>query len=475
MGTTATARSDMRTSRDVAIVGMACMFPGSPDLRRFWENILACRSCIGDHPEPEALRAYQADASDFERIYTIRGGFLGEASHFDPLEFRIMPDSVEGGDPDHFLALRVARDALRDAGLEPGEFSGERTDVILGHGTFTNPGYTNHVFHADVLDQVIDLLRETRPEYTDEELAWIWRRLRDSLPPLNAQVLPAIIPNIIAGRISNRLNLMGTSHIVDGACASTLLAMNYGVMNLLHGHSDIALVGGSQACLLPPTFMVFCSLGALSRQPALRPFDASADGTLIGEGLGMLVMKRRDDAERDGNRIYALIKGLGVASDGKSKGLLAPRLEGEALAIERAYRGAEIDPASVHLIEAHGTGIALGDQTEIHALARVFGPRNGRGPDCAVGSVKSMIGHCVPAAGAASLIKTALALHHKILPATLGVEKPHPDLELEKTRFYINTENRPWIHRGGSFPRRAGVSAMGFGGINTHCILEEYD
>jgi acyl transferase domain-containing protein len=312
------------------------------------------------------------------------------------------------------------------------------------------------------------------PEYTEEELDPIWRRLRDSLPPLDAQVLPAIIPNVIAGRIANRLDLMGTSHIVDGACASSLLAVNYGVMNLLSDRCDVALVGGSQACLLPPTFMVFCNLGALSRQEQPRPFDEGADGTLLGEGLGMLVLKRRADAEREGHRIYAIVKGVGVASDGKSKGLLAPRLEGEALAIERAYRQTGIDPATVHLVEAHGTGIPLGDRTEIQALGRVFGPRDGRRADCAVGSVKSMIGHCLPAAGAASLIKTALALWHQVLPATLGVERPHPELDLERSRFYVNTENRPWVHRGRSTPRRAGVSAMGFGGINTHCILEEH-
>jgi acyl transferase domain-containing protein len=459
---------------DVAIVGMACLFPGSPGVGAFWENILARRSCIGDHPAPEAMRALRPDSKDFERIYTIRGGFLGDAARFDPLEFGVMPAAVEGGDPDHFLALRVAWEALRDAGLTPGKFSGERTDVILGHGTFTNPGFANHVFHADVLDQVIDLLREMHPEYTEDELETIWRRLRDSLPPLDAQVLPAIIPNVIAGRIANRLDLMGTSHIVDAACASSLLAVNYGVMNLLSDRCDVALVGGSQACLLPPTFMVFCNLGALSRQPSPRPFDAQADGTLLGEGLGMMVLKRRADAERDGDRIYAIVKGVGVASDGRSKGLLAPRLEGEALAIERAYRQTGIDPATVHLVEAHGTGIPLGDRTELQALARVFGGRDGRGADCAVGSVKSMIGHCLPAAGAASLIKTALALRHKVLPATLGVDRPHPDLGLEGTRFYVNTENRPWVHRGRSAPRRAGVSAMGFGGINTHCILEEH-
>jgi acyl transferase domain-containing protein len=165
---------------------------------------------------------------------------------------------------------------------------------------------------------------------------------------------------------------------------------------------------------------------------------------------------------------------MGIASDGKSGGLLAPRLEGEALAIRRAYEATGIAPETVALIEAHGTGIPLGDRTEIRALSAVFGPRRGRRPTCGVGSVKSMIGHTISASGMAGFIKAALALHHRILPPTANCDEPHPDLELDKTPFYINTRARPWVHGGSRGPRRAGVSAMGFGGINSHCVLEEY-
>jgi malonyl CoA-acyl carrier protein transacylase/phosphopantetheinyl transferase len=190
--------------------------------------------------------------------------------------------------------------------------------------------------------------------------------------------------------------------------------------------------------------------------------------------VGVVVLKRREEAERDGDRIYAVIKGVGTSSDGRGLGPFAPRAEGEELAISRAYKAAGIPPQSVGLIEAHGTAMPVGDLAEIQALTRVFGPRKGSFPTCAIGTVKSMIGHAMPAAGIAGLIKTALALHYKVLPPTLHCDTPNPKFELEKTPFYINTETRPWIHGAQDAPRRAGVSAFGFGGVNAHVILEEH-
>jgi acyl transferase domain-containing protein len=185
----------------------------------------------------------------------------------------------------------------------------------------------------------------------------------------------------------------------------------------------------------------------------------------------MVVLKRREDAIRDGDKVYALLKSVGVASDGRAQSVLSPRVEGEELAIRRAYDAAGISPDSVGLIEAHGTGTTVGDAVEVEALGRVFGPR-GRTPSCALGTVKSMIGHLIPAAGIAGLIKTALALHHKVLPPTLRCDNPNPRLGLNQTPFYISREARPWIH-GAKTPRRAAVNAFGFGGINAHAVLEE--
>jgi acyl transferase domain-containing protein len=260
---------------------------------------------------------------------------------------------------------------------------------------------------------------------------------------------------------------------VDAACASSLIAVDLGMRELLTGRCDLALVGGVNVSTPPTVLMVFCQLGALSRQGQIRPFDKDADGVLLGEGLGMVVLKRKEEAERDGDRIYAILKGVGISSDGRGLAVLAPRVEGEELALRRAYDATDISPKTVGLIEAHGTGTSVGDLTEIQALSRVFGPRKGTVPHCAIGSVKSMISHTIPAAGIAGLIKTSLALHHKILPPTINCDGPNPEFELEKTPFYINTEPRPWVH-GGREPRRAGVNAFGFGGINAHAILEGY-
>jgi acyl transferase domain-containing protein/phosphopantetheinyl transferase len=461
-----------RESCDVAIIGMACVFPEAPDLAAYWRNIVDKVDAVGEPPdgwyvEPVGLAGPDADG---EAIYTRRGGYLRNLARFDPLEYGVMPTSVGGGDPDQFLALRVAHEALADAGYLDRRGDPAGVEVILGKGTPVNPGNTNLLQHSILIDQTLRILRQLHPEHTDAELSEIRRQLKASLPPLTAETVPALVPNVLTGRIANRLDLMGVNYTVDAACASSLIAVERGMDDLRAGRCELALVGGVQASTAPPVLYAFCRLNALSRGGRIRPFSKDADGTLLGEGVGMVVLKRRQDAERDGDRIYALLKGIGTASDGRAQGLLTPRVEGQALALRRAYEAAGIPPDSVELIEAHGTGTLVGDVTEIKALNQVFGPRNGT--RCAVGTVKSMISHLVPAAGIAGLIKTALALHHRVLPPTL-CDEPSPRLELESTPFYINTETRPWIH-GDATPRRAGVSAFGFGGINVHAILEEH-
>ncbi len=459
---------------DVAIIGMACIFPGARDLQLYWENIISKVDTVSDPPgDWEGELSYDQDSWDNNEVYCRRGGYLKELATFDPFKYGVMPSSVNGGEPDHFLALRVAYDALADAGYLDRLVNRERVEVIVGRGTYTNRGNSNWLQHGFFVEQTLRILKQVHPEHTPEELRGIGRKLKASLPPFNAEMAPGLFPNILSGRIANRLDLMGPSYTVDAACASSLIAVELGMQDLLARKCDLAIVGGVHASTPPPIHMIFCKLNALSRRGQIRPFDKKADGTLLAEGVGLIVLKRREDAEQDGDRIYALIKGIGTASDGRALGLLAPRVEGEELALRRAYGSTEISPHTVELIEAHGTGTPVGDATEIQALSRAFGPCEKAQPRCAIGSVKSMIGHPIPAAGIAGLIKTALALYHKVLPPTLHCEEPNPKLELEKTAFYINTETRPWIH-GGLTPRRAGVNAFGFGGINAHAILEEY-
>ncbi len=461
---------------DIAITGMACLFPGADTPARFWANIVAGLEFVGD-PLPSWDAARYLGAQGTSHIPTARGGYLGEAFAADPAQLGVMPSSVDGSEPDQFLALRIAQAALADAGgMAPGT-DHTRTGIILGHSTYLHRGNAAVVQHGVVLDQTRALLAQLLPGLPASLLDRIRAEMAARLPPFNADIAPGLVPNVMTGRIANRLDLMGPNYIIDAACASSLLAVQAAMAELRAGRSDLMLAGGVNASIPAEVYMVFHQLGALAGSGKVRPFSEGGDGTLLGEGLGVLALRRLADARARGDRIYAVIKGLGQSSDGKGQGLLAPRMEGAVLAIRRAAEDAGQDPAhplSPGLIEAHGTGIPLGERTELGALAQVFGPRAPSGlPVTAIGSVKSMIGHCIPAAGAAGLIKAALALYHRTLPPTL-VDVPRPGMGLDSTPIYVNTAPRPWISAPG-LARRASVNAFGFGGVNAHAVLAEAD
>jgi acyl transferase domain-containing protein len=462
----------MDDTGDIAIIGMACLLPGARNFDAYWSNILAKRNFIKDAPDHWCDGRYDPNSKELDRIYTKRVGLLGELATFDPLEFGIVPKAIPATEPDHLLALKLASRALRHAGYEARPFDRSRTGIILGRGATPNRGSANGLMSSLALEQIIGLLSRILPELDAETLEKVRASLRTSLHPLVPEAAPGLVSNVTVGRIANRLDLQGPSYMIDAACSSTLIAVDLAMKELRSGQSRMMLAGGVQASMPPQVCMLFCQLNALSRTSAM-PFDKKADGTILAEGAGFLVLKRLSDAKSDGDTIYAVLKAAGIASDGRAKGLLTPRVEGEALAIRRAYEQSGIDPESVGLIEAHGTGIPLGDQTEIEALRSVFPASASRIPSHALGSVKSMIGHCIPAAGVASLVKAALALYYKIFPPTL-CEEVDEALDLGNSPFYINTETRPWIHANREEPRRAAVSGFGFGGINAHVILEEY-
>lgn len=463
------------SKEDVAIIGMAAVFPKASDINAFWQNILAKVDAIVDPPEESLIsQVYDPDSKANDRIYCKRGGYIDELPPFHPSDYGIMPVAIDGAEPEHFIALKIAQDALLDAGIPEKPLNRERTEVLIGRGTFVNRGYMTAMQHSVTIDQTIRLLGELQPHLSEDDLADIRSKLKKQLPPFSPETAPGLCHNVMAGLIANRLDLKGKNLVLDAACATCLLAVEMAVADLQQHKCDAVLVGAIQVSTHAPIHMIFTHLGALSRSPHLRPFDKNADGTMLGEGVGMMLLKRKQDAIRDGHRIYALIKGVGSSSDGRGKGLLAPSVEGEELAMRRAYESSSIDPATVELIEAHGTGIPLGDATEFQALRSVFPDGSEVAPRCGVGSVKSMIGHLIPAAGAAGLIKTACAMYHKVLPPTIFCEEINPALEIDKSPFYINMETRPWIHGASSYPRRAGVSAFGFGGINAHVIMEEY-
>lgn len=462
----------MASQNDIAVIGISCLFAGAGDAAAYWSNILDRRCFIEEADDDWVGPYYDPDSNEISRIYTRRAGLLGSLAEFDPVAFGVVPNAIDASEPDHFIALREAAGALFDAGYRERAFDRTRTGVIMGRGASPNRGTASGFQVGVAVDQTVAIIRQILPDLTPTQVEQVWQSLNASVVKMTSESAPGQVSNVAVGRIANRLDLMGPSYMVDAACSSSLIAVDAAMRELQTGECDLMLAGGVQGSMPPQVYMLFCQLGALSRT-MVKPFDEAADGVLLGEGCGFVVLKRLADAERDGDRIYAVLKGCGVASDGKALGLLAPRMEGQILAMRRAYERAGVRPDSVSLIEAHGTGIQLGDQTEVQAMASVFGERQRLLPHIAIGSVKSMIGHCIPAAGVASLIKTVLALYHKVLPPTL-CDQVNPKLGLDRLPFFVNQAGKPWIHRVDGPPRRAGVSAFGFGGINVHLVTEEH-
>ena len=460
-------------AEDIAIVGMAGLYPEAENIDVFWENILAGKDCVTDAPDGwlGVGDIFDPESDIPMKLYTQRGGFLGDLARFDPIKHQTMPRSLATAQPDQFLALKLAFDALVDAGCTPGKFDGSRTGVILGHSLHFHRGNVNGIQHVWMNDQVVDVIRSIFPKLEGDRLDAIRAMLDAKGDPINAEGIPGLVPNIMTGRICNRLDLMGTNYVIDAACSSSIISVDHAITELRTGRADMMLAGGVNTTTSPPVYSVFSIVEALSQTGRIRPFSREANGTVLGEGAGIVVLKRLSDAIRDDNRIHAVIKGIGQSSDGKSSGLMAPRLEGEVAAMQRAYENTGLDPATIGLLEAHGTGIPLGDQTEVKALRTVFGERRGPLPTIPVGSVKSMIGHCIPASGSAAIIKLSMALQNKIVPPTL-CDEVSEELGLQDTPFYVSTEARPWTHSA-DHPRRAAVNAFGFGGINAHIILEE--
>lgn len=469
-----------RASEPVAIVGMSCIFPGAPNLRQYCQNIFEGVSSIREAgPQEwngEFYRRKKAFNS-FGPVYCTAGGFISEHAEFDPLEFGIMPSSLNGADPDQFISLRAAADALRDAGYNPKSFDGARAEVIIGRTMAPGAGSLNLIQHGQTVDQVVAIMQEVCPHIGADKLEEIASRLKGGLRPCSADTIPAVMPNVLSGRIANKLGFRGRNLILDAACASSLIAVEEAVHRLNGKHADLVMAGGVHINSHPYFYQMFCALGALSGGGKIRPFDDGADGTILGEGVGLVVLKRLDDALQDEDRIYAVIKGVGSSSDGRGGGSLAPNVAGEALAMQRAYRMAGVSPSTVELLEAHGTGTRLGDLVEMQAVQQVFAGEDSFStrPWCALGSVKSMIGHTQAASGIAGMIKCALALYHRVLPPTINVDQPNTQIDWEKSPCYLNLSCRGWKDRHTrEHPRRAAVSAFGFGGVNAHAVLEEF-
>ncbi|MFD5396079.1 SDR family NAD(P)-dependent oxidoreductase [Streptomyces sp. NPDC127097] len=441
---------------DIAIVGMACCYPGAPDTARYWSNVVTGVDSVTEVPADrwDAATYHDPDpARAGERTPSRWGGFLPPLP-FDALAHGIPPASLTGIEPVQLLALDAAAKALADAGYAGRDFDRARTSVVFGAeaGTELAGAYGLRALHPAYLGDL--------PPALDAEL-----------PRLTEDSFPGVLANVIAGRIAGRLDLGGANCTVDAACASSLAALDLACRQLRDHDADMTLCGGADVHNGINDYLMFASVQALSPTGRCRPFDAAADGIALGEGVGCLVLKRLADAERDGDRVYAVVKAVGTSSDGRSLGLTAPRPEGQRRALERAYHRAGISPAQVGLLEAHGTGTVVGDTTELAVLTELFEAAGAAPGSCTLGSVKSQIGHTKCAAGLAGLIKAARAVHAGVRPPTLHLTRP---AEADTGPFRFDTGHaRPWpvpVAR-----RIAGVSAFGFGGTNYHAVLAGYD
>ncbi|SEA74634.1 polyketide-type polyunsaturated fatty acid synthase PfaA [Desulfuromusa kysingii] len=456
-------------SAPVAIIGIGSMYPQADNTAKFWTNIKNRVDAITEVPASHwrAEDYYDQDPKVADKVYAKLGGFLSPVE-FNPMDYGILPNAIEAIDTSQLLGLLTVDQALKDAGYA-GEksFDRDQVSVILGI--------------TGTLELVVPLgARLGYPRWkealadagVEKELAEdVIKRISDSYVPWQENSFPGLLGNVVAGRISKHFDFGGTNCTVDAACGSSLSAVNLAMLELASGRSDMVVTGGIDTFNDIFMYTCFSKTPALSPSGHARPFDAETDGTTLGEGLGIVVLKRLEDAERDGDNIYAVIKGLGASSDGRGSAIYEPNADGQAKSLLRAYQQGGVTPDTIELIEGHGTGTRVGDAVEVSALHSVFG--TAEKPWCALGSIKSQIGHTKAAAGVAGLIKASLALYHKILPPTIKVDHPQKSLAAADTPFYVNTEARPWISKA-DHPRRAGVSALGFGGSNFHCLLEEY-
>jgi len=462
--------------KPLAIVGIGCLFPKANNPEEYWRNIREGFDAIGDIPEThwKVSDYFNEDKSTPDMTYAKRGGFIDPVD-FNPLLYGLSPNNIEATDTTQLLGMVVAREALLDAGYSTGkdagdgrEFDRDRTSVVLGvTGTLElviplGARLGHPIWRKALNDAGID--KETAED--------IVQRIADGYVPWQENSFPGLLGNVAAGRIANRFDLGGTNCVVDAACASSLSAIHLAALELSAGRVDMAITGGMDTFNDIFMYMCFSKTPALSPTGNSRPFAKNGDGTILGEGLGAVVMKRLEDAKRDGDKIYAVLKGMGSSSDGRGNAIYAPSSDGQTKALWNAYREADVAPRSIELVEAHGTGTSVGDAVEARALSGVYSKDNEGETWCAIGSVKSMIGHTKAAAGVAGLIKTAMALKHKVLPPSIKVDEPLEIINPGEAPIYLNTIKRPWLKQLET-PRRAALSSFGFGGSNFHCVLEE--
>ncbi|MEU9164514.1 aminotransferase class I/II-fold pyridoxal phosphate-dependent enzyme [Streptomyces sp. NPDC048424] len=445
---------------DIAVVGMACRFPGARDVNQYWRLLRAPRAQFSTIPDSRwRTAAFLGDnARDTSSAYTDTMALLPDVGHFDAAHYGIPPRRARAMDPQHRLLIDLAREAIQDAGWEADGFDREETSVITA---LTESGY------RELSTLQIRMRQLAGGEFGARADGLRWPETVRAVDGLHGTSVAGLLLNMGPNTISSVFDLHGESYALDSACSGGLMAVANAVHALRSGRSRIALAGGAQLILAPDLLVGLCRIGALSRSGRCLPFGARADGFVLGEGAGVLALRPLSDALAAGDRVYAVIRGVGTANDGTVQGGMHPRAAGQLRALRRAYRDADLPPDVVGYLEAHGTGTTVGDPVELGVLSELRG--EGAAP-AYLGAVKAVIGHSLNSAGMAGLIKSVLAVQRGVIP-------PQPEFDLadrsalDAARLTVPTAPTPWPDDGR--PRRAGVSAFGFGGTGVHMVVEE--
>ena len=421
---------------DIAIIGMGCLFPQADSADEFWQILKEGRDCISEFPSNRSnINKYYSENSDAENTTVSKWGSFVENHHFDPKFFSIGEAEALTMDPHQRIFLTAAWQAIQDSGLI--DINGSRMGVFVGVGG-----------------------------------SGIYQQQDDAL--MTPSTLTGLLGNIVASRVSNAFNLKGPSLVVDTACSSSLVSVDLAVKSILNGECDTAVAGGVQVLENIAMYLLFSRAGILSPQGKCFTFDEKANGFVPGEGAGAVVLKRYSDAVRDDDRVYAVIKASATNNDGASLGIMAPNPEGQEDIIRTVLNQADINPEEIGYVEAHGTGTNIGDLIEVRGLSLAFNEKHTLpNQSCAIGSVKTNMGHQLAAAGIAGLMKATLSVYHKEIPASLNCTDERKDLRLADTPFYVNHKTKSWVKKGKR--RLAAINSFGFGGTNAHMIIGEAD
>ncbi|MBI4927009.1 MAG: polyketide synthase, partial [Anaerolineae bacterium] len=469
----------MPVTKPVAIVGLGAIMPDANDAPSFWENIKQGRYSIRDVPSdrwnPDLY--YDSNPSSTDKTYSKIGGWV-TSFKFDPFKMGIAipPRVLMQMDEAQQWGIAVTRQVLDHFGYPKRALDLSRTAVIVGNALSGERHYiTTMRIRTPEFMQALRAVPEFQslPPALQEALVEGMRgNVQKSISDITEDTMPGELGNVIAGRIANVFNFQGPNFVTDAACASSLAALHAAVEGLNDDQFDAVITGGIDRNMGVEGFVKFSKIGALSADGS-RPYADGANGFVMGEGAGLFLLKRLEDAERDGDTVYGVIRGIGSSSDGKGKGITAPNPTGQQQAIARAWKHAGVDPKTVGLIEGHGTSTRVGDVVEVNSLNAIFGQFGLSAGRIALGSVKSNIGHLKSAAGAAGMLKVVMALHEKVLPPSVNYDRPNPNIEFGSIPLAVNTQLRPWEVKQGEV-RRAGISSFGFGGTNFHVVMEEY-